>query len=137
MLEQYSDHPLARRKIVLVSPGYVALEIQRLCLQEIEWPSVFAKRAPPPDMAVKHAKEKAKVQKQRARAQRSVSTPVVGDGVPTSNVHPKLLDMVPTWNVNAAMTRASSGVGFRVALNRAALESRDVVETIERPEEID
>jgi hypothetical protein len=137
MLEQYSDHPLARRKIVLVSPGYVALEIQRLCLQEIEWPSVFAKRAPPPDMVVKHAKEKAKVQKQRARAQRSVSTPVVGGEVPTSNVHPKLLDMVPIWNVNAAMTRASSGVGFRVALNRAALESRDVVETIERPEEID
>ncbi|KIW66436.1 hypothetical protein PV04_05771 [Phialophora macrospora] len=137
MLEQYSDHPLARRKIVLVSPGYVALEIQRLCLEEIEWPNVFAKRVPPPDVAVKYAREKVKVQNQRARAQRSVSMPVVGGGIPTSNVHPKLLDMVPAWNVNAAMMRASSGVGFRVALNRAALESRDVMETIEPPDEID
>ncbi|ETI27295.1 hypothetical protein G647_09485 [Cladophialophora carrionii CBS 160.54] len=137
MLEQYSDHPLARQKIVLVSPGYVALEIQRLCLKEIEWPSVFAKRMPPPDVAVKHEREKAKAQKQRASTQRSVSTPVVSSGTSTSNVHPKLLDMVPTWNVNAAMLRASGGVGFRVALDRAALETLEEVETIEGPEDID
>ncbi|EXJ57892.1 hypothetical protein A1O7_05315 [Cladophialophora yegresii CBS 114405] len=137
MLEQYSDHPLARQKIVLVSPGYVALEIQRLCFKEIEWPSVFAKRTPPRDVAVKHEREKAKAQKQRARAQRSVSTPVVSSGSPPPNVHPKLLNMVPTWNVNTAMMRASGGVGFRVALDRAALETLEEVETIEVPEDID
>lgn len=137
MLEQYSDHPLARQKIVLVSPGYVALEIQRLGFEQVEWPSVFAKLTPPPDMAGKYEREKAKVQKQRARAQRSVSTPLVSGGITTSNVHPKLLDMVPAWNVNAAMTKASSGVGFRVALDLATTATPIAVETVESTEEID
>ena len=136
MLEQYSDHPPARQKIVLISPGYVALEIQRLGFNEVKWPLVFAHRSPPPDITAKYDREKAKVKQQRARVLRSKSLPVAtNDTLPV----PRLLDMVPSWNVNAAMSRASSGVGFRVSQDRAntKLDHLDLAEIVEGEEEVD
>ncbi len=133
MLEQYTDHSTARQKIVLVSPGYVALEIHKLGLKEIEWPTVFARRTPPANLVVKHEKEK----KLRARVQRSISTPVMSGGAAAPNILPNLLDLVPTWNVNAAMSNASRGVGFRVPGRNVALESLDLAEVAESNEEVD
>lgn len=45
MLEQYADHPFAYDKIVLVSPGFTAAEIEKLHFKHIVWPSVFGVRA--------------------------------------------------------------------------------------------
>ena len=137
MLEQYSDHPVARQKIVLVSPGYVALELQRLGLNEIRWPHVFAMRIPNGAEAAKFEREK-KLQKQRLRAQRSVSTPAMTVLSTASNALPSLLKMVPMWNPNAAMSKVSQGVGFRSPQRLSpAVDSLDLAGPVEPNEDID
>lgn len=45
MLEQYADHPFAYDKIILVSPGLAASEIEKLHFKHVVWPSVFGLRA--------------------------------------------------------------------------------------------
>ncbi|OAP59851.1 hypothetical protein AYL99_04853 [Fonsecaea erecta] len=133
MLEQYSDHPLARQKIVLVSPGYVAIEIQRLEFKVVEWPSVFAVRTIPPDAVAKHKKEM-----QRARTQRSVSTPAMTSGDALSRLVPQLLDLVPAWDPNRAMSKVSNGVGFRVQQAAAGvIERLDLAQMVETDADID
>lgn len=122
MLEQYSNHTLARQKIVLVSPGYMAIEIQKLGLTETQWPTVFAHRNPPAQVAAKNQKEKAKLagplqpqNGQRGRILRSFSTPSIRAGPDAaSDVLPRLLHMLPSWDVNAAMSNASRAVGIRI-----------------------
>jgi hypothetical protein len=149
MLEQYSAHALARQKIVLVSPGYIALEIQRLCLTEVQWPSVFAHRVAPPAIVAKAEREKARSKSMGARTlmlQRSVSTPVVagvgrtlGENAEVEvEVLPRLLDMVPAWNVNAAMNKAARGVGFRISLGETPMLGHlDLATVAEANEEVD
>jgi len=141
MLEQYSDHPKARQKIVLVSPGYVAIEIQRLGFNEVQWPQVFSIRTPPPEQAAKYEKEK-KIQTQRLRAQRSVSESALSVKSTPPDVLPRLLDMVDTWNPNAAMSKVSRGVGFRAPRNplsatMKSLDLAEIVEVVETDEDID
>ncbi|OQV09163.1 hypothetical protein CLAIMM_13323 [Cladophialophora immunda] len=139
MLEQYSDHPMARQKIVLVSPGYVALEIQKLALNVVEWPNVFAVRTMPAHTAAKHTKEMRKQQKQRARTQRSASTPAITSGDTRSSFAPRLLDLLPGWNPNMGMSKASNGVGFRVqqATSPGVIERLDLAQTVEATEDVD
>lgn len=138
MLEQYSDHPQARQKIVLVSPGYVATEILKLGLIETEWPSVFAHRRPPPEAIMKNEKEQKKLIQQRARLQRSASTPSVRSESDASNVTPTLLDMVNTWNAKVAVNRASQGVGLGASRGTPArLASLDLAEIQESNDEVD
>ncbi|KAJ9609809.1 hypothetical protein H2200_006138 [Cladophialophora chaetospira] len=133
MLEQYNDHPIARQKIVLVSPGYVAIEIQRLGFTETQWPSVFAHQTPPPAVAANFEKEKTRIKLQRARVQRSASTPLMGGD--NTTVLPKLLNMVPAWT---PWNKAPVGIGMRIPPSRgAALESLDLAEIEETSEEVD
>ncbi|KIX93551.1 uncharacterized protein Z520_10729 [Fonsecaea multimorphosa CBS 102226] len=139
MLEQYSDHPVARQKIVLVSPGYVAIEIQKLGLKTVEWPSVFAVQTMPANAVAKHKKEMQKLQKQRAaRVQRSASTPATTSGDTRSSLAPQLLDLVPAWDPNIAMSKVSNGVGFRVQRAAADVVARlDLAQMVETAEDID
>ena len=44
MLEQYADHPVAYEKIVLVTPGFATLEIEKLQFKQTVWPNVFGVR---------------------------------------------------------------------------------------------
>lgn len=119
MLEQYSNHPLAHEKIVLVTPGYMGLEIQRLGFKQVTWSNVFATMAMSKDLAMKYEK---RLQKLRS----------LGDFNPTRNwtannkakgtrsgrdnldVARFLLDRVPSWNLNEAMAKYAHGVGIRV-----------------------
>ncbi|EXJ69137.1 uncharacterized protein A1O5_08072 [Cladophialophora psammophila CBS 110553] len=138
MLEQYSDHPVARQKIVLVSPGYVAFEIQKLALKVVEWPSVFAARTMPANAAARHEKETLKLQTQRAGTQRSASTPAISSGETQSYLPPRLLDLIPLWNPDVGMSKASNGVGFRVQQTTGAVVERlDLAQMIDTVEDID
>ena len=143
MLEPYSDHPLARQKIVLVSPGYIALEMRRLCLTEVQWPSVFAHRQAPPDVVAKAEREKTRVKQVKARAllHRTVSMPVASGNADTTGANeilPRLLDMVPAWNVDAAMNKSARGVGFRSPLKETSmLDHLDLAAVREVIEEVD
>jgi hypothetical protein len=137
MLEPYSDHPLARQKIILVSPGYIAIELQRLGLAEMEWPNVFAHRDPPSELVAKLERENLRL-KQRAKLSRSLSTPAAVTGASvSSDALPRLLDMVPSWDVNAVMSKASRGVGFRMAHPSIEPQHLDLAEILESNEELD
>jgi len=47
MLNVYYHDPVARQKVVLVSPGYLAKEIALLPYVVVEWPTVFAAQKMP------------------------------------------------------------------------------------------
>ncbi|KIW80972.1 hypothetical protein Z517_03995 [Fonsecaea pedrosoi CBS 271.37] len=139
MLEQYSDHPVARQKIVLVSPGYVANEIQKLALKVVEWPSVFAVRSMPASAVVKHKKGTQKLQSQKARTQRSVSTPSIFSDETRSRLTSRLLDLVPVWSPNVGMSKTSNSVGLRVqqVTGAGVVEHLDLAQIGEAVEDID
>ena len=44
LLEQYACVPAAKRKIILVDPGFISYEIANLQYQSVGWPSVFRQR---------------------------------------------------------------------------------------------
>ena len=151
MLEPYSSHLPSRRKIVLVSHGYMGLEIQHLGLPEVTWSAVFAHRNVPAHMIAKGQKEARVRASATARrltlGGRSISTPSAttfkytalgGDEAGKEDVvWARLLDLVPSWNVNAAMGKASRGVGLRVSRTQEGLEHLDLVDVIERSEDVD
>lgn len=56
MLEPHIHHPASRAKTCLVSAGDIAVEIQRLDLETVEWPAVFARQTRPKDVLMKEAK---------------------------------------------------------------------------------
>jgi hypothetical protein len=137
MLEQYSDHALAREKIVLVSPGFMAFEIQNLGLREVQWPRVFAQRTATPEVLLKQKKHDKRVESLKGRMQRSLSTPMVSN-VRDRPILPQLLEMVPTWDVNAAVNKLSGGVGLRsLTAHTATVRALDLAETEEEDVELD
>jgi len=107
MLEPYKHHPEARKKIVLVSPGYMAREIAQLGFQETIWPSVFARLNMPKDMVLQRAQEDTR------RSEQASDTWGIDHAVPGSFVAALVLDMTAPWDVNDAMNRLSGGVGVR------------------------
>lgn len=114
MLEQYTNHPTAYQKIVLISPGYVALEILALGLRQVEWPSVFSPRKAPKDMALKYQRALASQQSHKG-LQRSLSASAInGDELAPDTLH-EILARVEAWDMNAAMGKYSNGVGLRIS----------------------
>ena len=53
LLEQYMTCDALKQKIVLVHPGYLATEIERLKYDSVEWRDVFQRREAPPEMLSK------------------------------------------------------------------------------------
>ncbi|KIX02225.1 uncharacterized protein Z518_08164 [Rhinocladiella mackenziei CBS 650.93] len=107
MLEQYNDHPVAWAKIVLVSPGFLALEIQKLKFRQVLWPSVFSVRTVPKDIAIRTEKG---LHKEQSLVRRGHSTSML-ENIGISRL---LLDLIPRWNINDAMIRYSRGIGVRL-----------------------
>jgi hypothetical protein len=141
MLEPYSDVPGVRQKIILVSPGYIALDFMKLGLPEIVWPSVFARQELEGELKKRNDRRKLEMQSKRNQLQRSVSSPAIGASTSESIVSLKLLSMVPAWNANATMNRMSQGVGVRRAQNHNAHGEKDVLQSLdditETEEEVD
>ncbi|KAL2417858.1 hypothetical protein ABEF95_002185 [Exophiala dermatitidis] len=124
MLEQYSNDPLAYQKIVLVTPGYMALEVQKLGFKQVMWSNVFATKAMPKEMVARYEKD---IQKSRSLGDFSSASAnpthvkAAGGGrrrgtggAPTPNLTKFLLERVPTWDLNDAMARYTNGVGLKI-----------------------
>ncbi|EXJ92203.1 hypothetical protein A1O3_00753 [Capronia epimyces CBS 606.96] len=121
MLEQYSNHAVAYRKIILVTPGYMGLEIQRLGFKQVMWSSVFATMTMSKNMAIKYEKG---LQRQRSLSVLTTGTKRAANkgkgakgrasGGADFDVVRFLLDRVPVWDVNEAMARYTNGVGLRM-----------------------
>ena len=65
MLEPYTGHEAAYEKIILVSPGHMALEMFKLDFKSVSWPSVFAPPDIRPEVLQRHRQE---VSKRKAAA---------------------------------------------------------------------
>ncbi|KAJ9496711.1 hypothetical protein H2202_007785 [Exophiala xenobiotica] len=111
MLEQYGDHPFANQKIILVSPGYTALEFERFHFKHVEWPTVFAARTMPRETAIKRDKalQKQRVQKVFALRGLTLGVPHVETEVDYRDL---VLSMVPTWDMSDAKINVSVDVGL-------------------------
>ncbi|KAK6384830.1 hypothetical protein LTS17_002393 [Exophiala oligosperma] len=113
MLEQYADHPFARQKIVLVSPGYIASEFQKYNFKSVTWPSVFSVATMPQQMAMKLGLAVRREMVQKIRAHRAFSVSAL-QAEPELDYRDLLLAMLPSWNINEAMGKAPQGVGLRM-----------------------
>ncbi|KAK5513699.1 hypothetical protein LTR07_008416 [Exophiala xenobiotica] len=111
MLEQYGDHPFANQKIILVSPGYTALEFERFHFKHVEWPTVFAARTMPRETAIKRDKalQKQRVQKVFALRGLTLGVPHVETEVDYRDL---VLSMVPRWDMSDAKINVSVDVGL-------------------------
>ncbi|KAK5454346.1 hypothetical protein LTS15_006346 [Exophiala xenobiotica] len=111
MLEQYADHPFANQKIILVSPGYTALEFERFHFKHVEWPTVFAARTTPRETAIKRDKV---LQKQRAQKVFMLRGLTLGVPHVETEVDYRdlVLSMVPRWDMSDAKINVSVDVGL-------------------------
>ncbi|EXJ93885.1 hypothetical protein A1O1_02278 [Capronia coronata CBS 617.96] len=146
MLEQYSNHPLAYQKIVLVNPGHMAFEIQNLGFKQVMWSNVFATMAMSKPLAMKYEKG---LQKQRSLkgfspclnwgANTARAAKGSADGRGSLDVASFLLERVPMWDLNESMAKYASGVGMRVPLRHDGDEvpTSPVMEHVELEEEVD
>lgn len=57
MLEPYTGHEPSYEKIILVSPGHMALEMFKLNFKSVSWPSVFAQPDIRPEALQRHRQE--------------------------------------------------------------------------------
>ncbi len=113
MLEQYADHPFANQKIILVSPGYTALEFERFHFKHVEWPTVFAVKTMPRETAIKRDKvlQKQRVQKIFALRGLTLGVPHIETEV---DYHDLVMNMLPKWNMNDAKINVSEDVEVRM-----------------------
>ncbi|KIW61025.1 hypothetical protein PV05_01192 [Exophiala xenobiotica] len=113
MLEQYADHPFANQKIILVSPGYTALEFERFHFKHVEWPTVFAVKTMPRETAIKRDKvlQKQRVQKIFALRGLTLGVPQIETEV---DYHDLVMNMLPKWNMNDAKINVSEDVEVRM-----------------------
>jgi hypothetical protein len=142
MLEQYSDQPRPYEKIVLVTPGYVVPDIQKLGFRQVAWPSVFATLNMPKNLAHRAEKDEQlrKLQVSRLVADHGWSACRVrgcDDGEDASN-HKRspdysrvLLDLLPQWDMDDALGRCSGGLGVRGRrLSSPRAEAQDSVAVV-------
>jgi hypothetical protein len=141
MLEPYTDHPAARQKIVLVSPGYIAPDFMKLELQEVEWPNVFARQELYGEQRARNERKRVDIQMKRSQLQRSVSTPTMGDSASTPAALSEVSSVFQKWNADAALKKLSQGVGVHRAQERNVLHHNDNQHTLndiaETDEEVD
>lgn len=114
MLEQYAYNPPAYQKIVLVSPGHIALEIERLNFKQVMWPSVFATETMPGNTALKIRRDLQRESAEKAHVRRRQSA-FTGDISEDPDFPQLLRDMLPVWRLNDGMSRYSNSVGMRVS----------------------
>lgn len=123
MLEQYTHHPEAYQKIILVSPGFMGLEIQKLNFKHTSWPSVFESKTMPPEAVLKQERElkKQQIAEMRATGGLFVATTNAGN---QPGVWQELQHLVPHWNLNEAMSNVTHHVGVRAVQKRLVGEER-------------
>lgn len=123
MLEQYTHHPEANQKIILVSPGFMGLEIQKLNFKHTTWPTVFEPKTMPPEAVLKQERELKKLQiaEMRANGGLFVATTNAGD---RPGVWQELKNLVPHWSLNDAMSNVTRHVGLRTMPKRLVGEER-------------
>lgn len=105
MLEPYVDHPTIREKIILVSSGYMALEIAELPLRTVMWPRVFAPARPSKQVAVIIERKAHERRKQRTLSKLGLdSSKITKHQHIGSTPGPEMLsDLLQPWNVRLAV----------------------------------
>jgi len=116
MLEPYVDHPSIREKIVLVSSGYKAVEIEELSLNTVMWPTVFATTIPSPSTLARlerSAREKRKQGNSGKSGRGASKTTPHQYGTPTSGPE-SLPNLLKPWNGHPSMAGYSRSGALRL-----------------------
>jgi len=139
MLEQYTDHPPAYEKIVLVSPGYMVAEIQKLRFNQVMWPSVFAMMSIPKQLAAKIDRDARKQMVRKLMDQRNTMPASISSDAQETQYSQVLLGFAPHWSANDAMAKPSNGIGKRTPVESGSLGATTLgfSEGIDFNEEID
>jgi hypothetical protein len=131
MLEQYTDHPTAHDKIVLVSPGHVAIEIFRLQFKTVVWTNVFAPAQISPKQTNGSRTEHLRQEQMQRRKEMQQAHVEAQYGL-SYGAQTQLAMKVPRWDINNAIARASGYVGVRSAQPQKLLGMGEKSNTGER-----
>ncbi|KAI1614987.1 hypothetical protein EDD37DRAFT_630219 [Exophiala viscosa] len=112
MLEQYADHPIAYEKIVLVTPGFATLEIEKLQFKQTVWPNVFGVRALSKEEVLRREIILRKKRLAKSFAYKGLLGRTLGGGTSIDS-RDLLMAVVPKGSAISVMSKFSQGGGAR------------------------
>ncbi|KIV86976.1 hypothetical protein PV11_02549 [Exophiala sideris] len=110
MLEQYADHPVAYEKIVLVTPGFATLEIEKLQFKQTVWPNVFGVRALSREEVLRRETILRKKRLAKSFTYKGLFGRALGGDISVDS-RDLLMAVVPKGSVVGAMSKFSQGIG--------------------------
>lgn len=104
MLEPYVDHPSVRDKIILVSSGFKAPEIDALSFDTAMWPKVFTPTRAPKQVLAK-LERAARERQSLARLSLDKTSNTRAQPLALAPGSEMLMDLLRPWNVRNATAR--------------------------------